>query len=118
MGGERRCTHAVTRGLVWAPVTAELRRGPRPVRWLLDLYYRLGHLVRELMKFGVVGAVAYVVDFGLFNVFRVLLDFGPLTSKVLRASLPYRSRMSATGIGRSGIEPDLVSAASTRCSSC
>jgi putative flippase GtrA len=71
--------------LPWCPVTAELRGGPRPIRWLLDLYYRLDHLVRELMKFGVVGAVAYVVDIGLFNVFRVVLDLGPLTSKVLSA---------------------------------
>ena len=51
-------------------MTSQLRGGPRPVRWLLSLYYQLGHLVRELMKFSVVGAVAYVVDFSLFNVFR------------------------------------------------
>ena len=41
-----------------------------PVRTLLDAYYRLGHLVRELMKFGVVGGVAFVVDVGLFNLLR------------------------------------------------
>jgi putative flippase GtrA len=68
-------------------VTAELRGGPRPLRWLFDVYYRLDHLIRELMKFGVVGAVAYVVDLSLFNVFRVILDFGPLTSKVLSTAV-------------------------------
>jgi putative flippase GtrA len=71
------------RPLPWCPVTSALRGGPRPVRWLLGLYYQLSHLVRELMKFGVVGAVAYVVDLALFNVFRVIVDLGPLTSKVL-----------------------------------
>jgi putative flippase GtrA len=75
------------RPLPWCPVTAELRGGPGPIHWLLGLYYRLGHLVRELMKFGVVGAVAYVVDLGLFNVFLVLVGLGPLTSKVLSSTV-------------------------------
>jgi putative flippase GtrA len=52
------------------------------VRPLLDAYYRLGHLVRELMKFGVVGGVAFVVDVGLFNLLLHLTD-KPLTSKAL-----------------------------------
>jgi putative flippase GtrA len=51
------------------------------VRALLRAYYRLGHLVRELMKFGVVGLAAYVVDVTLFNI--VLQATGePLTSKI------------------------------------
>jgi putative flippase GtrA len=52
------------------------------VRALLRLYYRLGHLVRELMKFGVVGSVAFAVDLGVFNL--LLHETGkPLTSKAL-----------------------------------
>ncbi|MDQ1614596.1 MAG: hypothetical protein QOJ60_535 [Actinomycetota bacterium] len=49
---------------------------------LLGVYYRLGHLVRELMKFGVVGLVAFVTDVALFNLFLHLTD-KPLTSKAL-----------------------------------
>ena len=52
------------------------------MRPLLDAYYRLGHLVRELMKFGVVGGVAFVVDVGLFNLLLHLTD-KPLTSKAV-----------------------------------
>ena len=52
------------------------------MRPLLAAYYRLGHLVRELMKFGVVGGVAFVIDVGLFNLLLHLTD-KPLTSKTL-----------------------------------
>jgi putative flippase GtrA len=52
------------------------------VRTLLAAYYRLGHLVRELMKFGVVGGVAFVVDIGVFNLLLNATD-KPLTSKTL-----------------------------------
>jgi len=34
-------------------------------------------------KFGAVGAVAYVVDVGLFNLLRFGVELGPLTSKTL-----------------------------------
>jgi len=49
---------------------------------LLRAYYRLGHLVRELMKFGMVGSVAFVVDVTLFNVLLQTTD-KPLTSKAV-----------------------------------
>lgn len=49
---------------------------------LLRTYYRLGSLVRELMKFGVVGSVAFLVDLGVFNLLLHLTD-KPLTSKTL-----------------------------------
>jgi putative flippase GtrA len=52
------------------------------VRPLLAAYYRLGHLVRELMKFGVVGGFAFVVDIGLFNLLLHATD-KPMTSKTI-----------------------------------
>ncbi len=52
------------------------------MRALLALYYRLSSLVRELLKFGVVGGVAFVVDVGLFNLMLHLTD-KPLTSKTV-----------------------------------
>jgi putative flippase GtrA len=52
------------------------------VKALLGVYYRLGHLVRELMKFGVVGVVAFATDVGLFNLFLHWTE-KPLTSKTL-----------------------------------
>ena len=54
------------------------------MRPLLAAYYRLGHLVRELMKFGVVGGIAFVVDIGLFNLLLHATD-KPLTSKTISA---------------------------------
>lgn len=41
-------------------------------------------LVREIAKFGVVGAFAFVIDVGLFN---LLLYFGPLEDKPLTAKV-------------------------------
>jgi putative flippase GtrA len=52
------------------------------VRALLAVYYRLSNLVRELLKFGVVGGLAFIVDVGLFNLFLHVTD-KPLTSKTL-----------------------------------
>ena len=56
------------------------------MRALLRAYYRLGHLVRELMKFGVVGSAAYVVDIGVFNLMLHATD-KPLTSKTVSTVL-------------------------------
>lgn len=48
-------------------------------------------VVRELLKFGVVGAVAYVVDVGVFNLLRFvgprLLEDKPLTAKVVSVAV-------------------------------
>ena len=49
---------------------------------LLRAYYRLSHLARELMKFGVVGGGAYVIDIALFNLMLHATD-KPLTSKTV-----------------------------------
>jgi len=53
---------------------------------LLRLYYRLGAIVRELMKFGVVGSLAFLIDLGLFNLMLHLTD-KPLTSKIVSTVL-------------------------------
>ena len=52
------------------------------MRALLDVYYRLSNLLRELLKFGVVGGVAFIVDVGLFNLILHLTD-KPLSSKTV-----------------------------------
>jgi putative flippase GtrA len=51
---------------------------------LHSLYQRWRHLVHELAKFGVVGAVNTVLDFGLFNL--ILLYVGPLKHKPITAN--------------------------------
>ena len=60
------------------------------MRFLLGLYYRLDHVVRELMKFGVVGAMAYVIDVGTFNLLLLPhspIEHKPLTAKTIAAVL-------------------------------
>ena len=42
-------------------------------------------VAREAAKFGTVGAVAYAIDIGTYNVLHVVLGVGPLTSKALSA---------------------------------
>ena len=70
----------------------------------------LGHLVRELLKFGMVGLVAFVVDVGLFNLLLHQTD-KPLTSKtistVVATTVAYIGnrlwtfrRRSRSGVGR------------------
>ncbi|GAA4964970.1 putative flippase GtrA [Nonomuraea thailandensis] len=44
------------------------------------LYHRFSSLVHELAKFGSIGAVAFVIDTSLLNLFNLFL--GPLTSKL------------------------------------
>ena len=53
------------------------------MRPLLRAYYGLHTLFRELMKFGVVGAVTFVVDVSVFNLARLVIELGPLTSKTV-----------------------------------
>jgi|SRR4051812_20347925 putative flippase GtrA len=47
------------------------------------LYLKWQTLVHELAKFGIVGAINTVVDFGIFNVLRAGLGVGPLTSSTI-----------------------------------
>lgn len=46
-------------------------------------YRRWQVLVHELAKFGIVGALCYLIDFGLYNVCHVGLGLGPITSKII-----------------------------------
>lgn len=50
---------------------------------LTGLYRRSRRLVVELLKFGIVGVIAALVDVGFFNVFLVAVGLGPIPSKVL-----------------------------------
>lgn len=52
------------------------------------LYARVEHLIHELAKFGVVGAVAFVVDIGVFNLLRHgAMEDRPLTAKIISTVL-------------------------------
>ena len=46
-----------------------------------SVWLRAEDLVHQIMKFGVVGPVALVVDVGLFNILRVRRWRGPLYDK-------------------------------------
>jgi putative flippase GtrA len=48
-----------------------------------SFYARVQHLVHELAKFGVVGGLAFLIDFALFNALHFGLDIGVLTSRTL-----------------------------------
>jgi putative flippase GtrA len=53
-----------------------------------SLYARVEHLIHELAKFGVVGAIAFVVDIGVFNLLRHgAMEDRPLTAKIISTVL-------------------------------
>ncbi|MEU7896138.1 GtrA family protein [Nonomuraea sp. NPDC049152] len=51
------------------------------------LYRWFATMVHELTKFGIVGALAFVLDTGMFNLLNLVVGMGPLTSKVLTAAI-------------------------------
>ncbi|MBO3745134.1 GtrA family protein [Streptosporangiaceae bacterium NEAU-GS5] len=53
------------------------------MRVIRRAYERFAHLFHELVKFGTVGALAFVIDFGGTNLFRFGVGLGPNTSKVI-----------------------------------
>ena len=57
----------------------------RPRNVLVRTYERLQTVVHELMKYGVVGAVAFVVDVGAFNLLQYAGGAGPLHGRPLLA---------------------------------
>lgn len=68
----------------------------RLTRLRLGIWERVGHLLHEVAKFGVVGAIAYAVDVGTFSLLRHhgLAD-KPITAKVV-------STVLATGVAYLG----------------
>ncbi len=54
----------------------------RDVQFLRSAYERFAALIHELIKFGLVGAIAFVIDFGGTNLLRFGVGLGPLSSKV------------------------------------
>lgn len=48
-----------------------------------DLYSRVDHLVHEAMKFGTVGAFAFVVNVTVFNLVHYALGLQPIRSKII-----------------------------------
>ncbi|GIH89659.1 GtrA family protein [Planobispora siamensis] len=53
------------------------------MQFLRHAYERFADLARELAKFGTIGAIAFVIDFGSTNLLRFGFGWGPLTSKVV-----------------------------------
>jgi putative flippase GtrA len=65
-----------------ASESATDRTGP-----LVGLYRRFQHLIHEVAKFGVVGAVGFIVDWGVFNLCAIGFGLGPLTSKTVSTTV-------------------------------
>jgi putative flippase GtrA len=51
------------------------------------LYARWQVIVHEVAKFGIVGAINTVIDFGIFNLLRAGFDVGPLTSSAVALTI-------------------------------
>ncbi|MFI6811396.1 GtrA family protein [Nonomuraea sp. NPDC050328] len=52
------------------------------MQFLKRAYHRFTDLVHEFAKFGTIGAIAFVLDLGLFNLLNVVMGIGVLSSKV------------------------------------
>ncbi len=50
---------------------------------LRGVYERFAAILHELIKFGLIGALAFVIDFGGTNLLRFVIELGPLTSKTI-----------------------------------
>ncbi|MCW2917524.1 MAG: GtrA family protein [Actinomycetia bacterium] len=51
--------------------------------FIAGLNRRFAHLKRELAKFGSVGAIAFVITFGIFNALHQSAGVGPISSNVI-----------------------------------
>ena len=67
--------------LASALATAEPDTEPVPGGLVRRLVKRFEHLIHEVGKFGVVGAIAFAVDFSIFNL--LLTPIGPLPAKTV-----------------------------------
>ena len=57
------------------------------------LYARVEHLIHELAKFGIVGAIAFVVDVGTFNLLRNgALEDRPLSATAIERLAAFTGR--------------------------
>jgi putative flippase GtrA len=82
-----------------------------PVKIAIALYARFRQLIHEVAKFGIIGAVAFMVTWGGTNLLHFGLRMGPLTSNTLATVVAatvafagnrywtFRNR-AATGLGR------------------
>jgi putative flippase GtrA len=74
-----------------ADVSSSLRSpvqpASRPSAWIRSLHERFAHLYRELGKFGVVGAISYVIDVAVFNLCRISLTMHWLPSLVISTAV-------------------------------
>lgn len=72
-------------------LTSARQRGP--VGLVRDLYERFAHLIHEMGKFGLVGAVCYLVDLAVFNLCLLAFDMpwfpSLVISTVVAASLAF-----------------------------
>ncbi|MGI5486026.1 GtrA family protein [Microtetraspora malaysiensis] len=50
---------------------------------LRGVYERFAAILHELIKFGLIGGLAFVIDFGGTNLLRFGVELGPLTSKTI-----------------------------------
>ncbi|MEV4457118.1 GtrA family protein [Microbispora sp. NPDC049633] len=53
------------------------------MQFLRSAYERFSTLIHELIKFGLVGAIAFVIDFGGSNLLTFGVGLGPIKSKVI-----------------------------------
>ncbi|HET6728533.1 MAG TPA: GtrA family protein, partial [Jiangellaceae bacterium] len=86
-------------------------RSPAPPRpgLIRQLWDRFGHLVHELGKFGTVGAIAFLCDLALFNLFNEAFGWEPLLSKtvstVIAATIAFIGNRFWTWRHRRGSNP-------------
>jgi putative flippase GtrA len=63
------------------------RKGRRVVR-LTSVHEGFSQVVHELAKFGIIGAIAFVIDVGTYNVLRLgPLEDRPTTAKIISAAI-------------------------------
>lgn len=74
---------AVRAGRLGGSLDRHGERTRRDVSLITSLYHRFAHLVHELAKFGVIGAVAAVIDLGGAASLEASGLLGPLTAKVV-----------------------------------
>ncbi|MER7501231.1 GtrA family protein [Nonomuraea pusilla] len=57
------------------------------MKFVRRLYQRFRSLLHELTKFGAIGAAAFLLDTGLYNLILLGIGWGPMTSKVIATTV-------------------------------